>query len=1122
MPVPSQFQSAAKSAYFLALFLYRCARQITLALFGAILISSLVSIAAHAACSSWRSPQKVWLNEYFFGSGANAPPNFLEVYSTTNAFPSIWQGWSIEVYSGQGEKVTYPLNTSTATACTVANKTWLTTNVPTGLRQQNGLVLLRDDTGAYVDAFVFDNTTPPAPWPGPASASWFPTLADPTNGCPALASALTSQAATAGSDPTQANMLTLGNYGNKDMARDPDGGTYWDLTSNTGAGTTYTQCVSNNANFTKAVDNATPPPNSTVTFTLSLSNTGTSSMSGVQVTDYLPPTLTYVSSTPSNPSDPPVTTSSYSTTDPNTGLSATATQVLWSPASIPAGTTSRLNIKMQVPSTATEGHNYVNTAQTIGLPTNQTDYANITIGSANTPSFAFSINPASSTTCTPALLGPKVTITAMSAANGGGTLLASYNGTATLTASSPNPRWYNSSGVLLSGNTVTFVNGVATLYLADTVAETFTVSAIDAVYASPAVMVGSSGNITFSGSSTGLALTDADMLSPVNSAVAGRPHAVLATLSNCGVRATTTGTYSGTIYYVPDLNHPAGSPGPTINTSTASCPGSVTPPLTSAGAPITLNFSSGQLMFYLCTTDVGKFALSLTVNGIPSTNTSTTGGSPNFTIRPFAITATGFTKGSTSNPGGTGAFAAAGSPFTGTLRAWRWLASADTEVDSYGAPRGNGIPDAGVTAAAIVAANPGLTPGFSGTTNQAGIVTLSPVLAPPVVVPPDTTTYTTGTMTPTSATLVSGTATLTDGFNYSEVGNFKVAGIEGGSYAVTNYLGNPGPSIPILSDVVGRLIPDHFKVTSTSVTRRPTCTPDSTFTYMGEPFNLGFTLTARNAANTVTSNYKNSYAFINPATAQWTSMATVPNGSFGLGAFFTATDLTNRLTWMLATGTGWAGGSNTIVTSLRFERNAADLDGPFESLALGLVPRDADGVTVKPADLNLNGNRVSFGNSRLRFGRLKLFSQTVAGPNTLSMPVQAQFWSGNSWILNNDDSCTLIPASAVQAYNYRNNVSAPTAAWPLTIGGNLQITGGNGLLSLTKPSSVRAGTVDICVDLNADPAGGVVCTATAADRSYLQGRWAPGTTFGNDPTARATFGVYTPETRRMVHVRELF
>ncbi|HJV84118.1 MAG TPA: DUF6701 domain-containing protein [Noviherbaspirillum sp.] len=1096
-------------------------RQFLLTLFGVVLIAILTSVAAHAACSPWRSSSKqAWFNEYFFGNGGSAPPNFLEIFSNSNAFPSSWQNWSIDVYTDTNSKITYPFNNRTATACTISGKTWLTTLVPGGLYQQKALVLLKDDAGAYVDAFVFDNTSPPDPWPGAASASWFPGLANGSTGCPALANALTSQAATSGTTPKQYNMLTLGNYGNKDMARDPDGGPVWDLTSNTGAGTTYTQCVSNNANFTKTVDNVTPPPGSTVTYTLNMSNTGGGSMSGVQITDYLPPTLIYLSSTSSNPLDPPVTTSTYATTDPNTNAPATATSVVWSPAPIAADTTSRLNIKMQVPANATVGYSYVNTAQTTGLSTNQTDFANITIGSPDTPSFAINVSPATSTTCTPALLGPKVTITAMSAANGGGNPLTSYNGTATLTASTPNPKWYDASGIPLPGNTVTFVNGTATLYLSDAVAETLTVSATDAAYASPEVMQGSSGNIMFSGSSTGLALTDADMLAPPYGAVAGRPHAVRASISSCGSASSTTGQYTGSIYYIPGLNHPVGAAAPTINTSAAACPGLVAPTLSSAGAPITLNFSGGQATFYLCTTDVGQYALSLTLNGVPSGTKTTTGTSSNFTVRPFVITATKFTKG-TANPAGSGAFAAAGSMFTGKLSAWQWLPSADTETDSNGIARGNGLPDANVTAASIENGSPGPTLSFSGTTNNAGVVNLAPAVAPPVVTPADTTTYITGNLTPSTATLASGAATLNDAFSYSEVGNFRIAGAGGGAYAAQNYLGAAGVHIPILSDVIGRIIPDHFLVSSASLTHRPSCTPDSSFTYMGEPFTMGFTLTARNAAGTATQNYRDSYAFLDPATAQWTSLSTVTNGSFGLGAFDHGTDLSARLKWNSATGSGWSNGSNTIVANVQFDRSSA-VDGPFEALALGVAPRDADGATVKASALDLNGDRMTIGSNKMRFGRLKLFSQTVAGPSTLNMPVQAQFWSGNSWILNSDDNCTMIPSTAVRAFNYRNYTSASVPAWPASVGGNVQINGGNSVISLSKPSSIRAGTVDICVDLGTDPAGGVACSATPVDMPFLQGRWAPGTSYANDPTARATFGIYTPETRRVVHIRELF
>lgn len=1077
----------------------------------AFLLALFASQSAHAACSTLNYADKVWLNEYFFGSGGSAPPNFLEVYSTSPSFPASWQGWSIDLYSGLNSVTTYPLNNNTATACTVSNKTWLTTNVPSGLRSQNALVLLKDAAGNYVDAFVFNNTAPPAPWPGNAASSWFPGLADPTTGCPALANALTTQAGLSGTNPKQNNMLILSNFGNKDMARDPDGGSRWDVTSNTGSGTTYTQCVSNNANFNKTVDNALPVPGSTVTFTLSVSNTGNQAMSGVQVVDYLPPVLSFVSAIPTNPSDPAPTTQTYTTTDPNTGQSMTATQVNWSLASVATGTTSRLNIKMQVPANAVEGYSYVNTAQTTaGLSVNQSDFANITIGSPNTPSFVFSVEPASATTCTPALLGPKVTITAMSAANGGGTVLTSYNGTATLTASTPTVKWHDSSGTQLAGNTVTFSNGTATLYLTNTSAETVTVSATDVAFAAPNVMQGSSGNINFSSGTNSLTLTDVDLLTPAYGAVAGRPHAVRATLSTCGSSSTTSGTFTANIQYLPGLNNPATAAVPAISTN-ASCTSPITASASSPGTSFPLTFSGGLSTFYLCTTDVGQYALSLRV--ALGGNTNVTGVSPNFTVRPFVITATNFAAGATSNTGlGTTPFTAAGNAFSGTLRAWRWVPSADTESSG----RGNGIPDAGVTAAAIVTANPGLTASFAGTTNNAGVVNLG-------AVQPQSG-YVAGTLTPASATLSAGSATLANAFSYSEVGNLRVGGSGGSSVAASNYLGLTGHNVPILSDLVGRFVPHHFLATLDLLTRRLSCAAP-TFTYMGEPFQVRFLLQARNASSVVTQNYRGLYAYLDPALANWTSTATVANGSFGLAAFNGATDLSSRLTLSSATSPlGWIAGTNTITANLRFSRDASGPVAPLTNIALGIVPKDSDGVTVRASDLNLNATRVQLATNTFRHGRLRLFSKTVAAGSTMQLPVQTQYWTGLSWLLSSDDNCTTIPKEALLLNNAQDNKGSALASgvWPSSVATDVTITGGNGAIQLTKPGAVSAGSVSVCADLGADPTPGVACAATAADRTWLKGQWAPGTGHDNDPSARATFGVYDSQTKRTVHVRELF
>lgn len=1083
----------------------------------------LLSSTSYAACSAWRSPQRVWLNEYYFGTGGKFP-QFLEAYSTNIAFPAVWQNWSIDVYSGPGNKRTYALDNTTAFACTVGNKTWLTTNVPKDLESNQALVLLKDNEGKYVDAFVFDNKAPPLPWKG-ATDNWFSGLYDSVNGCPDLAAALTDQAGKSGSIAKQYNMLVLNNFGNKDMARDPDGGPRWDLTTNTGSGTTYTRCVSNNANFTKTVvDNSTPPPGSTVTFTLNLTNTGNTPLSGVTIVDRLPSGLQFISAIPSNLSDPPVTQTTV-----DGGLNIT-----WSPAPVAPGTTSRLYLKVQVPPDAVENTTYVNTAQTTaGLGSeNQTDFASITIGSPNTPSFVISASPASSTTCTPANLGPAVTITAMSAANGAGTPLTTYNGIATLTASSLNPTWWYKDALgnmqRLPGNTVQLTNGTATLYLTDDTEETFTVTATDASDINR-VIYGTSGNITFGGDGLGLTLTDADTLNPGYGVVAGRPHAVKATISSCGTKASLTGTYSGTVSYdVSRSKYQTIDPGHTINPVAASCPGSVT----LNNPAISLTFTSGEAIFYLCAKDVAQYALKLTLNNVPSGNKTTTvsGISSNFTSRPFVITATGFKNGGTTNPLGASAFAAAGSPFSGTLQAWPWLASMDKE-----SPRGNGLPDSGVTASMIVGAqSASFSPmsRFSGAVDNVGVVSLAPTNVVPVG-------GTLGTLSPTTATLVSGTITRND-FSYSEVGTINMGGAAGAgayTFAVTNYLGAAGVNVPILSDAVGRFTPHHFSVSAPSMVRRQGCTPDSIFTYMDEPFSIGFTLTAQNANNETTRNYAASLAFLDPATDSWTAFNT--KGSFGLGAINGTTPLSSRLAFDRATSSGWAGGVNTISADIRFRRATGSggttiiPDGPYSTLKIGIAPQDKDGVKTSGLSLDADGDgsneRVLLGTTDVRFGRLKLSNAFGAEKAALNIPVQAQYWSGKSWVLNGDDSCTRLAGGAVKASGYVDSKGAPTMAWSVSAGdlknasGTPGLASGQGFFTLTKMPATGSGSVNICVDLGGDPSGGVICsTPSPADKTYLQGKWPPGTNYDNDPSARATFGIYSPENRRTVHIRELF
>lgn len=1059
-----------------------------------LVLAAFLTLPAQAACSSWLSPQKVWLNEYFFGSGSNAPPNFLELYSTSNTYSTQWHGSYVEVYSAANTKTTYTFTNATATACTISNKTWVTYNVLGGLRQQNALVILRDPGGNAIDAFVFDNSTPPAPWTS-ASNNWAPSQ---TTGCSALDAALTTQAGLSGTTPKQANMLVLGNYGNKDMARTPDGGPIWDLTSNTGAGTTYTQCTGNNANFQKTVDNSTPTPGSTVTFTLSMANTGGSALSGIVVDDYLPDypvtgAPTYVSAIPVNALDG-VSTSTYATTDPNTNTPGNATKITWSPTSIAASTTAILHIKMQVPATATTGNIYNNTAQTTaGLDPSQTDFANITIGSPNVGSFVIVVSPATASTCTPATSGPKVTVTAMTEPNGAGSVNTGYAGTAYLSASTANPKWYNSAGTLITVSPApagSFVNGVAIFYLTDAAAETITVSALDVTTYDPNVMQGASGNIMFTSGSSGIVLIDGEPLSPGSAwsvanpaygAVAGRPHKVRATLTSCGVTDTSrTGSYSGTIMYIGGLNHPAGASAPTVATN-ASCANPIGPLSTGTGMAITLAFTSGVADFYLCTSDVGQYALSLSLN-LTSPTASVNGNSGNFTARPFVVTASGFPA---SPP-------LAGGSFTGTFTAWPWLSSADTDS--------NGIPDILATPATIAAALGSThTPRFSGTTNAAGVVNLSPVMIAPAICPASPCAC---TLSPTTLTLTSGTAT-SNSLNYTEAGSIKIGGGNAATaYAATNYLGAAGLNVPILSDTI-RLIPAYFDTATTD-----TCSPS--FAYSAQPFTVS--VTARNTAGSKTCNY---------------------DGAAGTAKAVTLTD-GNALTVgsLSNTSVPYTSFSTGVASSVRTPTYSFTVPptGPSIILLRATESSGGDGVSssVSTATYPLHVE----GSLEIRSGRIKLSNFFGSEKRDLQIPVQVQYWSGQSWVLSGDDACT---GTVLTAAGGKDAVALSGYVAPLSstnlgsshVSGFMADGGGKWKLTLAMPSPVATGSVDVAINLGSGTAD-LSCLSSHPATTGLNLPWlrsrngSCAITYDRDPSARATFGIYAPETKKTVHVRELY
>jgi MSHA biogenesis protein MshQ len=82
------------------------------------------------------------------------------------------------------------------------------------------------------------------------------------------------------------------------------------------------------------------------------------------------------------------------------------------------------------------------------------------------------------------------------------------------------------------------------------------------------------------------------------------------------------------------------------------------------------------------------------------------------------------------------------------------------------------------------------------------------------------------------------------------------------------------------------------------------------------------------------------------------------------------------------------------------------------------------------------------------------------------------------------------------------------------------------VLTLTAPSPALTGSVDVALNLGSTSADnaclGAHPSTTGASRSWLRSRNGNcDSSYDTDPSARATFGIYTPESRRMIHVRPI-
>ncbi|NKB33377.1 MAG: DUF11 domain-containing protein [Pseudomonadales bacterium] len=298
-------------------------------------------------------------------------------------------------------------------------------------------------------------------------------------------------------------------------------------------------------------------------------------------------------------------------------------------------------------------------------------------------------------------------------------------------------------------------------------------------------------------------------------------------------------------------------------------------------------------------------------------------------------------------------------------------------------------------------------------------------------------------------TFSSGAQTHT--MTYDEVGviNLDAQLVLNGTSTAANYLGT---TFGLQGNVenLGRFVPADFQMSAGVINSRPLATAEpfsigaSTFTYMGEEFEIMATVTARNAAGATTRNY-----IFDALPGR--DFAKLTGTDFDISSFFAAdeigspTDYSTRLadpTTGPTRSVSWASladavmdrGIATLSGNLVFERQASGLeDGPFDtsllplpgagardSLSIAVNASDSDSVGfVLDLDIDGGGNDAAkISEEEFRYGRLLVDNAFGSESEELAIGFSIEYWDGTEFVLNTDDSSTTLFYDATGADSF--------------------------------------------------------------------------------------------------------
>lgn len=356
-----------------------------------------------------------------------------------------------------------------------------------------------------------------------------------------------------------------------------------------------------------------------------------------------------------------------------------------------------------------------------------------------------------------------------------------------------------------------------------------------------------------------------------------------------------------------------------------------------------------------------------------------------------------------------------------------------------------------------------------------------------------------------SVAFANGAATVKA--NWTEVGRIDVKA------TLTDFLGSSfdasGSTDAATSGCTGKagpFIPQYFRVELAETGIQA----GRGFYYSKEPFTLR--VSAMSRKNTLTENYSSALGLSEAVTL-------AANASTG-AAFAPAP---GALSGGAIPATGFAGGVATIKPKYSFSA----LTKPTR-----IRLRASNGKTgASDVSSNYGGAAEAAETNAMpevRNGRLRIANAFGGRGGSLALPVMAEYWTGSSWMVNTDDDYTTLPVSAFTIRSTRQPGSA-AAATPFQVGkvssGSLVL--GKGVKSfVVNEASGGAGWGDVTVNLGAASPGvsclGSVANPNPASMDWLRSANACDTSQLLDPSARATFGVFALETKRVIHVREVF